>query len=100
MYFLVSEGSLITSLEGEGQGELMTSQMPEEPQKEGCVLQTPATRKALAGEPRAALLAPSEGAAPANTSWARVRKEGEAAAFWVPESQDLLTVRNLKNLFL
>lgn len=51
-----TEGSLMTSLEGEGQGELMASQTPEEPQGEGCVLQTPATRKAFAGKPTTELL--------------------------------------------
>lgn len=40
---------------------------------------------------RAALLAPLEGAAPANTSWACFRKEGGEAACWVTESQALLT---------
>lgn len=91
------ESGLITLLEGDGQGELTASQMPQEPQGGGCILQTLATRKASDESlveqslERAALLAPFKGVAPANTSWACFRKEGGEAAFWVTASQDLLT---------
>lgn len=38
------QGNLVTLLEGEGLGEPTASWTPEEPQGEGCVLQTLATR--------------------------------------------------------
>lgn len=54
-------------------------------------MQTPATRKALAGEPRAALLAPFRSCSCKHQLGSPLSREGEEAAFWVTQCQGLLT---------
>lgn len=81
------EGSLLASLEGEGQSELTASQAPHELRGEGCFGNT-SHKKSFGWRARrsrahggAALPAASEGAAPANTSRACLRWGGRGSSF-------------------